>query len=120
MPSTLDRDPGPDTRPRTAPGTGPHLVCTPLTPLLMTSVSRDSRPADTTLLRSRQEVAREPQDRSWLCSGHPRVELFRAQAETPRHDPRTRRNALLPQRSAGRPRPELSRATSCGPPFLRP
>src|SRR5438876_10904648 len=120
MPSTTGQDLGPDTRPRTAPGTGPHLVYTPLTPLLMTSVSRDSRPADPTLLPSRQEVSREQRGRSWLCSGHRRVEAFRPQGETRPHDPRTRRNVPLSPRSAGRPHRELSRATSCGPPFLRP
>src|SRR5881397_833599 len=32
MPSSTGRDPGPDTRPRTAPGTDPHFVCPRLTP----------------------------------------------------------------------------------------
>src|SRR3989442_14174339 len=115
MQSTLDLDPGTDTRPRTPPGTGPHLVCTPLTPLLMTSVSRDSRPADTTLVRSRQEVARELRDRSWLCSGHPRVQLFLTPAEPRPHDPLTLPHTLLPFPCSGHTRRYISTAASCGP-----
>src|SRR5439155_1582071 len=118
MPSTAGRDPGLDTRPRTALGTDCHLLYTPLTPSLDLPLSRLAR-GDTTRLSPREEIAREPRDRSWPYSGHPRGESFRAPEDRRPRARRTRCNVLPPARSAARPRRELCLATSCGPRFPR-
>src|SRR3984893_17755275 len=120
MPSSAGRDPGRDTRPRTARGTDLRFVYRHLTPLLTTSVSRDLGRREITLLPPRQEVSREPRHPSWHGLGHPTGESSLRPEELRRRGRRTPRNALVLPCSAAWPGRELFRASWCGPPPPRP